>query len=221
MKNTTIYLLICMSALFMGSCNNAGKKAKDPAAVKSEEPAQTVKTPAFDPASLPQDPVFELKTTEGTMTIRLYSDTPLHRDNFVKLASERFYDNILFHRVIEGFMIQCGDPLSRNADPGQRLGSGGPGYTIPAEFVPELGHKKGAIAAARTADSVNPEKASSGSQFYIVHNETACRQLDGNYTVFGEVTEGLDIIDKIAATETGPADRPVKDIRIISILPVL
>ena len=155
------------------------------------------------------------------MTIRLYSDTPLHRDNFVKLASERFYDNILFHRVIEGFMIQCGDPLSRNADPGQRLGSGGPGYTIPAEFVPELVHKKGAIAAARTADSVNPEKASSGSQFYIVHNETACRQLDGNYTVFGEVIEGLDIIDKIATTETGPADRPVKDIRIISILPVL
>mgnify|MGYP003750533225 FL=1 len=221
MKNTTIYLLICMSALFMGSCNNTGKKAKDQAAVKSEEPAQTIKTPAFDPASLPQDPVFELKTTEGTMTIRLYSDTPLHRDNFVKLASERFYDNILFHRVIEGFMIQCGDPLSRNADPGQRLGSGGPGYTIPAEFVPELVHKKGAIAAARTADSVNPEKASSGSQFYIVHNETACRQLDGNYTVFGEVIEGLDIIDKIATTETGPADRPVKDIRIISILPVL
>ena len=221
MKNTTIYLLICMSALFMGSCNNAGKKAKDQAAVKSEEPAQTVKTPAFDPASLPQDPVFELKTTEGTMTIRLYSDTPLHRDNFVKLASERFYDNILFHRVIEGFMIQCGDPQSRDAAPGQRLGSGSPGYTIPAEFVPELVHKKGAIAAARTGDSVNPEKASSGSQFYIVHNETACRQLDGNYTVFGEVIEGLDIIDKIAAKETGPADPPVKDIRIISILPVL
>ena len=205
----------------MGSCNNTGKKAKDQAAVKSDEPSQTVKAPAFDPAGLPPEPVFELITTEGTMTIRLYSDTPLHRDNFVKLASERFYDNILFHRVIEGFMIQCGDPQSRNAVPGQRLGSGGPGYTVPAEFVPQLVHKKGAIAAARTGDSVNPEKASSGSQFYIVHNETACRQLDGNYTVFGEVIEGLDIIDKIAATETGPADRPVKDIRIISILPVL
>ncbi|HOO42574.1 MAG TPA: peptidylprolyl isomerase [Bacteroidales bacterium] len=221
MKQITFILLISMSALVMGSCNNAGKKAKDQAAVTNEEPAETVKAPAFDPAGLPPDPVFELKTTQGTMTIRLYSDTPLHRDNFVKLASERYYDNILFHRVIEGFMIQCGDPDSRNAGPGQRLGSGGPGYTVPAEFVPELVHKKGAIAAARTGDSVNPEKASSGSQFYIVHNETTCRQLDGNYTVFGEVIEGLDIIDKIAAAETGPADRPVKDIRIISVLPVL
>jgi len=221
MKQITFILLISMSALVMGSCNNAGKKAKDQAAVKSEELTETVKAPAFDPSALPPEPVFELKTTQGTMTIRLYSETPLHRDNFIKLASERFYDNILFHRVIEGFMIQCGDPQSRNAAPGQRLGSGGPGYTVPAEFVPELVHKKGAIAAARTGDSVNPEKASSGSQFYIVHNETTCRQLDGNYTVFGEVIEGLDIIDKIAATETGPADRPVKDIRIISVLPVL
>jgi len=212
MKKYILFSLIIMSALFMGSCNNTGKKAKKEAAVTQ---------PAFDPAALPEDPVFELKTSEGTMIIRLYSDTPLHRDNFIKLAAERYYDNILFHRVINGFMIQCGDPESRTATTGQRLGSGGPGYTVPAEFVPELIHKKGAIAAARTGDAVNPEKASSGSQFYIVQNEAACRRLDGNYTVFGEVINGLEIIDKIAAVQTGAADRPVKDIRILSILPVL
>jgi cyclophilin family peptidyl-prolyl cis-trans isomerase len=212
MKKYTLFILIGMSALFMGSCNNTGKKAKEAAAVLQA---------AFEPATLPENPVFELKTSEGTMIIRLYSETPLHRDNFIKLAAERFYDNILFHRVINEFMIQCGDPESRTATPEQKLGSGGPGYTVPAEFVPGLVHKKGALAAARTGDSVNPEKASSGSQFYIVHNEAACRRLDGNYTVFGEVIEGLDVIDRIASVQTGPADRPVKDIRILSILPVL
>jgi len=222
MKKSTIFILIGMSALSLGACNNTGKKAKEAAEVTADETTiQAAPQPAFDPATLPENPVFELKTTEGSMIIRLYGETPLHRDNFVKLASERFYDNILFHRVINGFMIQCGDPESRTAAQGQRLGSGGPGYTVPAEFVPTLVHKKGAIAAARTGDAVNPEKASSGSQFYIVHNETACRQLDGNYTVFGEVLEGLDIIDKIATVQTGPADRPVQDVRIISILPVL
>ncbi|MDD4919113.1 MAG: peptidylprolyl isomerase [Bacteroidales bacterium] len=222
MKKTTLIILIGMSALCMGSCNNTGKKAKEAAvATANETTTQAAPESAFDPATLPADPVFELKTTEGSMIIRLYSETPLHRDNFVKLASERFYDNILFHRVINGFMIQCGDPRSRTAAAGDRLGSGGPGYTVPAEFVTGLTHKKGAIAAARTGDAVNPEKASSGSQFYIVHSPEACRQLNGNYTVFGEVTEGLEVIDKIASVETGAADRPVKDVRIISILPVL
>lgn len=202
-----------MSAFLMSSCNWTGKKAKKTDISMKEQIA-------FDPQVLPEDPVFEIQTTKGNMVVRLYKETPLHRDNFVKLASERYYDGILFHRVIRDFMIQCGDPQSRTAAPGERLGSGGPGYTVPAEFVPELYHKKGAIAAARTGDAVNPKKASSGSQFYIVHSEAACRQLDGNYTVFGEVLEGLDIIDTIAAVQTGPADRPVEDVRILSILPI-
>jgi len=222
MKKSTLIILIGMSALFMGSCNNTGKKAKEAAAVTANEISTEAATEqAFDPATLPEEPVFEIKTTEGSMIIRLYSETPQHRDNFVKLAAGHYYDNILFHRVINGFMIQCGDPESRTATPEQRLGSGGPGYTVPAEFVTGLTHKKGAIAAARTGDAVNPEKASSGSQFYIVHNPETCRQLDGNYTVFGEVTEGLEIIDRIASVPTGTADRPVTDVRIISVLPVL
>jgi len=221
MKKTTLIILIGMSVLCMESCNNTGKKTKEATGATANETTQAAPQPAFDSATLSADPVFELKTTEGSMIIRLYSETPQHRDNFVKLASERFYDNILFHRVINGFMIQCGDPESRTAAAGQRLGSGGPGYTVPAEFVTGLTHKKGSIAAARTGDAVNPEKASSGSQFYIVHSPEACRQLDGNYTVFGEVTEGIEVIDKIASVPTGAADRPVKDVRIISILPVL
>lgn len=222
MKKTTLLILISMSAFLMGACNNTGKKAKEAKAVASTETtdASHEDALAFDPDMLSENPVFEIKTTKGDMIIRLYDETPLHRDNFIKLASERYYDGILFHRVIRDFMIQCGDPDSREAAPGERLGSGGPGYTVPAEFVPELYHKKGAIAAARTGDAVNPKKASSGSQFYIVHSEAACRQLDGNYTVFGEVLEGLDIIDTIAAVQTGPADRPVEDVRILSILPV-
>lgn len=223
MKKTTVVILISMSAFLISSCNWTGKKAKKAQAAKSESEQTTdismEEKIAFDPQVLPEDPVFEIKTTKGNMIVRLYKETPLHRDNFVKLASERYYDGILFHRVIHNFMIQCGDPDSRTAAPGERLGSGGPGYTVPAEFVPELYHKKGALASARTGDAVNPEKASSGSQFYIVHNEATCRQLDGNYTVFGEVIEGLEIIDIIASAETGPADRPVEDIRILSILP--
>lgn len=211
-----------MSIFMFGSCRNNGKAVKDvqpvvPEAV--EEPA--VPALAFDPASLPEEPVFKMETTLGTMTFKLYKDTPLHRDNFVKLASEGFYNNLLFHRVINGFMIQGGDPNSRDAKAGQRLGSGGPGYTVPAEFNANLKHKKGAIAAARTGDAVNPEKASSGCQFYIVQDEVACSQLDGNYTVYGQVIEGLDIIDKIAHVETAAGDRPVTDVKIIRITPVL
>ncbi len=215
-----ILILFFMSAIIFGSCqNNRKSKVSDESGQPAVPEAQTPAL-AFDPATLPEEPVFELKTSEGTMVIKLYKDTPQHRDNFVKLASERYYDNILFHRVIKGFMIQCGDPESRGAEPNKRLGSGGPGYTVPAEFVATLKHKKGAIAAARTGDSVNPQKASSGSQFYIVQNEETCSQLDGSYTVFGEVIQGIEVIDKIAATTTGAADRPVKDIRIISLLPV-
>lgn len=154
-----------------------------------------------------------LKTTMGDMKIKLYNETPLHRDNFIKLVNEKFYDGLLFHRVIKNFMIQTGDPESKNAPAGKRLGSGSPGYTIPAEILPQFKHKKGAIAAARLGDQMNPKRESSGSQFYIVQNAP---HLDGQYTVFGEVIEGLDVIDKIANVQTAPGDRPVEDVKIIS-----
>ena len=179
-----------------------------------------------------------ISTDYGDMKIKLYDETPLHRDNFIKLAKEGFFDGLLFHRVIPQFMIQGGDPTSKDAKPGQQLGAGGPGYTIPAEFNPNFIHKKGALSAARQGDQVNPKRASSGSQFYIVQGRTASAQdlqrgsikysdeqikiyeeqggtpfLDGQYTVFGEVVEGLDVIDKIAAVRTAPGDRPVEDVK--------
>ena len=137
---------------------------------------------------------FVIHTDFGDMKGKLYNETPQHRDNFVKLAKSGFYDGLLFHRVILGFMIQGGDPSSKNAKPGQALGSGGPNYTIPAEFNPAFTHKRGAFAAARTGDQVNPQKASSGSQFYIVQPENGAHFLDGQYTVYGEITEGFDVI---------------------------
>ena len=165
-------------------------------------------------------PEFEIVTNLGTMKIKLYDKTPKHRDNFVKLVNEKYYDGIRFHRVIEGFMIQTGDPLSRDLSNVNAWGTGGPEYTIPAEFVNEYYHKKGALAAARKRDMANPKKASSGSQFYIVHDENNCLHLDGQYSIFGEVTEGLDIIDKIAVVETDYYDRPVQDVIIETIRPI-
>jgi len=155
-----------------------------------------------------------MKTTMGDMKIKLYNETPLHRDNFIKLVNEKFYDGLLFHRVIKDFMIQGGDPLSKDAPAGKMLGAGDPGYTIPAEILPQFSHKKGALAAARTN---NPERRSSGSQFYIVHNNNGTPHLDGQYTVFGEVIEGMDVIDKIATVKTAPGDRPLEDVKIISV----
>jgi peptidyl-prolyl cis-trans isomerase B (cyclophilin B) len=186
-----------------------------------------------------------LETSKGNIKISLSDKTPLHRDNFIKLVNEGYYDGLLFHRIIAGFMIQTGDPDSKNSKPGQPLGMGGPSYTIPAEFSPELFHKKGAVAAARKGDAVNPEKRSSGSQFYIVQGNKLTSQqlsgmednsqhipfspvqreiyttvggtphLDGAYTVFGEVIEGLDIVDSIANAPTSQGNRPVTDIKII------
>ena len=166
------------------------------------------------------EPEFNIVTNFGTMKIKLYDKTPKHRENFTKLVSEKYYDGIRFHRVIEGFMIQTGDPYSRDLSMANAWGTGGPEYTIPAEFVNQYYHKKGALAAARKGDMANPKKASSGSQFYIVHDENNCLHLDGQYTIFGEVVEGLEIIDKIAAVETDPYDRPLQDVIIESIRPV-
>ncbi len=242
-----------------------------------------------------------IKTTKGNILVKLYDETPLTRDNFIKLVKQKYYDSTLFHRVIQGFMIQGGDPQSKKAKPGVMLGNGDIGYTVPAEFRPDLFHKKGALACARNGDEVNPTKASSGCQFYIaqgkvykdseltmmeerinmglkqqifskliekpenhdlkmkfvkfqnesnidslralaakiepeidtIYSKTpkfkysdeqrkayttigGVPHLDGNYTVFGEVLEGLEVIDAIASVKTGPADRPVEDVRIIS-----
>ena len=178
-------------------------------------------TLAFNPSDLPEEPVFEIYTTEGTITVMLYKDTPLHRDNFIKLASEKFYDSLLFHRVIYNFMIQTGDPLTKDPANKDAFGTGGPGYTIPAEILPGHTHKKGALAAARTGDIANPKRESSGSQFYIVHNPEYCSHLDGQYTIFGETLDGFDVIDRIASVRTDSMDRPVKDVKIISIRPIL
>ena len=166
------------------------------------------------------EPEFNIVTNFGTMKIKLYDKTPKHKENFIKLVNEKYYDGIRFHRVIEGFMIQTGDPYSRDLAMANAWGTGGPEYTIPAEFVNEYYHKKGALAAARKGDMANPRKASSGSQFYIVQDEQGCLHLDGQYTIFGEVVEGLDIIDKIAAVETDPYNRPISDVIIESIRPV-
>jgi cyclophilin family peptidyl-prolyl cis-trans isomerase len=154
---------------------------------------------------------FVIHTQFGDMKGFLYNETPKHRDNFVKLAKSGFYDGTLFHRVILGFMIQGGDPDSKKAKPGQQLGAGDLGYTIPAEFNPKLTHKRGALAAARTE---NPAKASSASQFYIVEPEKGAHFLDNNYTVYGEITDGLDVITKIASVKKDQSDRPLEDVKM-------
>ena len=212
---------ICAASL-VSSCGNSGKKADDDGAsgqAEADSVAKVEQTKSIMKkiAELPEEPVFDIVTTEGIIKVKLYSKTPKHRENFAKLAFEGFYDNILFHRVINGFMIQAGDPLTKDEANAEKFGTGGPGYTVEAEFVPEYTHKKGAIAAARRGDAVNPFKESSGSQFYLVQDAYACSKLDGDYTVFGETVEGIDIIDRIAAVETGRRDRPVRNIKIITV----
>jgi len=183
-----------------------------------------------------------ITTNIGEIEISLYNETPLHRDNFIKLSTEGFYNNLLFHRVIKDFIIQGGDPLSRGADKGVLLGRTGTGYTIPAEIIPELYHKKGAIAAARTSDENNPLRESSGSQFYIIIGKIynpgelqymeeshiciplsdemkkvyttigGSPHLDGAYTVFGEVTKNIELVEKISRLQTDPYNRPLADV---------
>ncbi|NND05259.1 MAG: PKD domain-containing protein [Saprospiraceae bacterium] len=189
----------------------------------------------------PDEPLVEIQTPHGNMLVKLYDETPKHKANFMKLANEHFYDSLLFHRVIQGFMIQGGDPDSKGAPARKQLGGGSPGYQIDAEIDPSLVHVKGALSAARTGDAVNPEKKSSGSQFYIVQGtpieeaqlkmmerrkgiQYSAEQkkaymeqggtpfLDKEYTVFGEVVAGKEVIDKIATQETGTSDRPISDI---------
>lgn len=254
----------------------------------------SAQTPKATTPAPEEGPIVEIKTTLGDIRVLLYNDTPLHRDNFLKLVKEGFYDGVLFHRVIQDFMVQAGDPKSRDAAPDAMLGDGGPSYTVPAEFnYPKRFHKYGALAAAREGDATNPERASSASQFYIVKGRTYTPEklaamdrrrtdqarelrwrqmltehkdeimalqatndsaaiekrrdemveilmkeipdmktpeniaavyasvggtphLDGAYTVFGEVLSGMDTVEKIEAVETNKSDRPLQDVRIIS-----
>lgn len=270
-------LLICLAFIALTACN-AGSKRQTNHHMENEKRT-----------------LVKLETTMGNITVALYNETPKHRDNFIKLVKEGVYDSTLFHRVIKQFMIQAGDPDSKNASDTAMLGSGDVGYTIPAEFNPKFFHKKGVLAAARQGDDVNPEKASSGCQFYIVTGrkftepqllgmenkineqreealfDSLARQhmkeiykmrkagdnagllelqdtleaqareladkeekfrftpeqikaystiggaphLDGSYTVFGEVTEGIEVVDNIEIAKTNRADRPIENIRIL------
>jgi len=195
-------------------------------------------------AAKPKNQYIRIKTEFGECIVKLYNETPLHRDNFLKLAKEGYYNGTLFHRVIKDFMIQGGDPDSRNAKPDSLLGEGGPKYTIQAEFRDSLFHKKGVLAAAREGDNVNPKKESSGSQFYLVQGKVFTDEqlnsveekrlkfkipewqrqvyktiggtphLDRNYTVYGEIVVGLDMVDKIAALLTDRNNRPKKDVKL-------
>lgn len=270
-------LLICLAFIALTACN-AGSKRQTNHHMENEKRT-----------------LVKLETTMENITVALYNETPKHRDNFIKLVKEGVYDSTLFHRVIKQFMIQAGDPDSKNASDTAMLGSGDVGYTIPAEFNPKFFHKKGVLAAARQGDDVNPEKASSGCQFYIVTGrkftepqllgmenkineqreealfDSLARQhmkeiykmrkagdnagllelqdtleaqareladkeekfrftpeqikaystiggaphLDGSYTVFGEVTEGMEVVDNIEIAKTNRADRPIENIRIL------
>lgn len=193
-------------------------------------------------AAKPKNQYVKISTAKGECIIKLYNETPLHRDNFIKLAKEGYYNGTLFHRVIKAFMIQGGDPDSKNAKPDSLLGNGGPNYKIPAEFRDSLFHKKGVLAAAREGDGNNPQKESSGSQFYIVQGKVftdsllniledkrlkfkipawqrevyktigGTPHLDRNYTVYGEVVKGLDMVDKIAEVTTDKNNRPKEDV---------
>ena len=220
MKRILSITLCCLgAAAILCSCGGgSGKKSgKDQAAADSLAAAEQTQRTMQKIAKLPDEPVFDIITSMGVIKVKLYADTPKHRENFAKLALEKYYDGTLFHRVIDGFMIQGGDPLTKDPANKARFGTGGPDYTIPAEFVPQHNHKKGALAAARRGDAVNPYKESSGSQFYLVQDEVGCSQLDGEYTVFGETIQGLDVIDKIAAVATDNRNCPLQDVKIVTV----
>ena len=222
MKRFLTLTLCCLgaAALLSGCGGNAAKKAAqdaEKAAADSIAAAEQNQRTMDKIAQLPEEPVFDIITSMGVIKVKLYADTPLHRENFAKLALQKYYDGILFHRIIPNFMIQAGDPLTRNAANKDRFGTGGPDYTVPAEIVPGHRHKKGALAAARRSDAVNPYKDSSGSQFYLVQDEAGCAHLDGEYTIFGETLEGFDVIDKIAAVQTDQRGCPVQDVKIVTV----
>ncbi len=292
-KRKHIITVIAAATLLCGGVCVSALSAPGNAA--SQTAVENMKNESETQAPVPAGPVVELNTTLGPVKIKLYDDTPLHRDNFLKLVGENYYDGVLFHRVIKDFMVQAGDPKSKDAPAGAMLGAGDPGYTIEAEIkYPQHYHKYGALAAARTGDQVNPEKRSSGSQFYIVTGRKYSRpqvesmvrhalegprmaefnrlqtehrdeiialrrahdqagldslrdrlveelnlripepevpaamveeyvrnggtpSLDGEYTVFGEVLEGMDIIERLQNVATDSNDRPLEDVKILGV----
>lgn len=247
MKKFSFFAAFWLCILCIGCSNSQANKTNDGTSSNADQSDDTQAVTEETNYTRNMDSLTKVifKTNMGDITIALYDNTPKHRENMIKLVKEGFYTDILFHRIIQGFMIQTGDPDSKGAPVGKQLGAGGPGYTIPAEFHKENFHKRGAVAAARMGDQVNPTKASSGSQFYIVDgqklDENMLNQismqyrvsftdeqkrvymeeggapfLDMQYTVFGEVTEGMDIVDKIAAQKKDRFDRPFNDIKIIS-----
>ena len=160
-----------------------------------------------------KDYLITITTPQGAMRLVLFEDTPKHRDNFLKLVKDKYYDGTTFHRIIKEFMIQGGDPNTKNEDPNDD-GAGNPGYTIPSEILPHHKHIYGALAAARLGDNMNPKKESSGSQFYLVENQEGVHFLDNNYTVYGQVIDGLSVINKIAEQGKDFRDRPTTDIKM-------
>ena len=201
----------------------ATEKAEKPAEKKSGSAKATAKADTVSISNyknqLPQEPIFDIVTSMGTIRVKLYKDTPKHRDNFTKLAISHYYDDVLFHRVIDGFIIQGGDPFTRDSSRVEEWGEGGPGYTIDAEIVPEHRHQRGALAAARRGNLANPMKESSGSQFYLVQDSTNCKHLNGEYTVFGETVGGLNVIDRIARVQSDRLNRPVRPVVIRHVRP--
>jgi cyclophilin family peptidyl-prolyl cis-trans isomerase len=241
MTKFKIVFTLLFSALIAFNANAQVKKApvkKKPVIVKKAVTPKAVAVAKKLPGTR-----IKITTDSGVIVVRLYDKTPLHRDNFIKLVTDHFYDSLLFHRVMQNFMIQGGDPQSKTAASGILLGGGDIGYTIPAEFDTALFHKKGTLAAARMPDDVNPKKESSGCQFYIVQGKkwtdeeinmmemqtgvkySAAKRkiyktiggtpfLDMGYTVFGEVESGMKVIDKIASVEKDGANRPLADVRM-------
>ena len=231
MKRTLPFVLLALLAVSCGGRRGHGADGDPADSLATAEPAATAEKDAPKAAKadtisvanyknrLPEEPIFDIVTSMGTIRVKLYKDTPKHRDNFTRLAITRYYDGLLFHRVIDGFMIQGGDPYTRDTSRVDEWGEGGPGYTIDAEIVPEHRHKRGALAAARRSNLANPMKESSGSQFYLVQDSTNCKHLNGEYTVFGETIAGLNVIDRIARIQTDRFDHPVRPVRIVRIRP--
>lgn len=212
-----IFAALALTALVVLSCGK--KKTAAPAIEEAVVPEETVEEDAVEaPVYVPG--LFDIVTDCGTIRVQLYEDTPKHLENFTKLVGKHFYDGVLFHRVIRDFMIQTGDPFTKDTAMVARYGQGGPGYTIEAEILPQHTHKKGAVAAARLGDRANPMRESSGSQFYIVLSEDGCRHLDGQYTVFGETVSGLDVVERIGLKPTNRRDMPLEPIHIITVNPV-
>lgn len=201
----------------------SGEPGQDADSIPTVAPDTAAAATGF--AALPEEPVFDIVTNMGTIKVKLYKDTPRHRANFAKLAISGYYDSLLFHRVISGFMIQGGDPFTRDTALVELYGQGGPAYTVPMEMPLDAEghvlhrHKKGALCAARRSDVANPFRESSGSQFYLVQDPDHCVHLDSLYTVFGETVAGLNVIDRISEVKTDRYERPVRDVRIITIKP--